>query len=100
MSLTDLFNKELQVINTGLISFNENLEKTGTQVIQVDWKPPVNINEKIIKKIKNNLPEIEKANQKTLKIILNGKPVLIGLEKAIEVIPAMKKNLIYMQARL
>ncbi len=94
MSLNDLFNKELKVINTGLISFKENLEKTGTQVIQVDWRPPVGINEKITKKIKNNLSEIEKANQKALKIILNGKPVLIGLEKAIDVIPGMKKNLI------
>ncbi|MBU1078161.1 MAG: DUF1116 domain-containing protein [Spirochaetes bacterium] len=38
--------------------------------------------------------EIEQANKKALQIVLNGKPFLTGLGKAIDVIPGMKKNLI------
>jgi len=93
MSITDLFNKDLKVINTGLKSFKENLDETGTEAIQVDWKPPV-IEPKLLEIIENNREKIDAANQKSLNIILNGKPFLIGLDKAINVIPGMKENMI------
>jgi len=38
--------------------------------------------------------DIEKANEKALKRVLNARPVWIDVEKAIDVIPGMKKNLI------
>ncbi|PKP60955.1 hypothetical protein CVT91_04060 [Candidatus Atribacteria bacterium HGW-Atribacteria-1] len=38
--------------------------------------------------------DIEKANEKALKRVLNARPVWIDVEKAIDVIPRMKKNLI------
>ncbi len=38
--------------------------------------------------------DIEKANQEALKRLLDARPVWIGVEKAIDVIPGMKKNLI------
>jgi hypothetical protein len=37
---------------------------------------------------------VEKANNKALDTILNGKPFLTGIEKAIDIIPGMKKNMI------
>ncbi len=93
MSINDLFYKDLKVINNGLKSFHENLEKTGTEAIQVDWKPPA-INPNLFGIIEKYQSKIDKANQKALQIILNGKPVLIGLDTAINVIPGMKKNMI------
>ena len=38
--------------------------------------------------------DIEKANQEAIKRLLNAAPVLVDIEKAIDVIPGMKKNLI------
>jgi len=38
--------------------------------------------------------DIEKANQEAFKRLLDARPVWIGVEKAIDVIPGMKKNLI------
>ncbi len=40
MLANDLFKKELKVVNVGLLSFKESLDKVGVKTIQVDWKPP------------------------------------------------------------
>jgi len=94
MAGKDLFNKDLKVINTGLSSFKKDLDTAGTPAVQVDWKPPVEIAPELLELIDINKTKIEQANQKTLEIILNGKPVLTGLDIALNVIPGMKKNLI------
>ncbi|MCK4338728.1 MAG: DUF1116 domain-containing protein [Candidatus Cloacimonetes bacterium] len=94
MAIDDLFKKELNVINIGLTSFKESLENVNTKVIQVDWKPPAGVDENVLEIVRANISDIETANEKAKKIILNGKPFLIGLERAIDVIPGMKKNLI------
>ena len=94
MSINKLFNKKLKVINIGLNSFNENLKSAGVDTVNLDWKPPVEVNQKSVKIINENLQKITKANKKTIEIILNGKPNLIGLDIAEKVIPGMKKNLI------
>ncbi|MFC2096087.1 DUF1116 domain-containing protein [Bacteroidota bacterium] len=94
MAINDIFNKDLNVINTGISSFKENLENCGAKAIQVDWKPPVDIDDSIIDIIHKNADKIEEANKKALQIVLSGKPNLIGLDIAENVIPGMKKNLI------
>jgi len=38
--ISDLFKRELRVINIGLLSFKESLDDVGVKVIQVDWRPP------------------------------------------------------------
>ena len=35
-----LFTQELTVINMGLTSFAEDLEKEGVRVLRMDWRPP------------------------------------------------------------
>ena len=35
-----LFNKKLKVINIGIETFAEDLEKQGIEVIRIDWRPP------------------------------------------------------------
>lgn len=92
--MQDLINKELKIINIGLKSFKEPLDKMNIKSVQVDFAPPLNVENKYLKIVKENRGKIETANQEAVQKILNSKPVLVGLEKAIDVIPGMKSNLI------
>jgi hypothetical protein len=94
MTINNLFNQSLKVINTGLASFQASIEGAGAQVVQVNWKPPVDVNPELAEIIAQNKQKIEEANKKTTDIILNGKPFLVGMDVALNVIPGMKKNLI------
>ncbi len=94
MSIKKLFNEDLKVINTGLASFKENLETSGVSSVQVDWRPPVDIDPKVWETLNANIEKIEEANKEALGIVLKAKPELIDLDIAIDVIPGMKKNLI------
>lgn len=94
MAINDIFGKKLNVINIGIESFKDNIESSGGNAVQLDWKPSVNVDSNISKAIHAKKDIIEAANKKALEIILNGKPVLIGMDVAINVIPGMKKNLI------
>ncbi len=94
MSINELFNKPLKIINIGLSTFKEDLQKNGNQVVHVDWNPSVITNVSMLKIIKENKDKIEQANSKALEIVLNGKPVLVGMDIAKNIIPGMKSNLI------
>jgi len=39
MSVNDLFNQELKVVNLGLKSFYSDLKSQGVSAVQVNWKP-------------------------------------------------------------
>ncbi len=94
MAIKDLFTQELKVINVGLSSFKENLDKVNIKAMQVEWKPPAEVDQHVRNTLKAKMPEIEKANAEVLKKILNSRPFLVGLDTAINVIPGMKKNVI------
>jgi hypothetical protein len=94
MAVKDIFEKKLAVVNIGISSFRENLENAGAQAIQVEWKPPVAVNPESVAILEKNATRIDEANSETLQRILRGKPVLVGLDTALNVIPGMKKNLI------
>lgn len=94
MSINELFNQPLKVINTGLQSFKDNLQHVGVEVIQVDWKPSLLNNPSLLNKIKSKKEIIEAANKKALDIVLRGKPVLVGMDIAKNIVPGMKQNLI------
>ena len=94
MAINDIFKKKLNVINTGIGTFKENLESEGANAIQVDWKPPVDIEDSVLEIIGKHKEKIAQANEKALNIVLSGKPMLIGMGVALDVIPGMKKNLI------
>ena len=94
MAKNDLFDKDLKVINIGLSSFKDTIEEVGADVVQVDWKPPAEVYPKILKIITDNSSYIEKSNKKCLKKILTGTPFLVDIDRAIDVIPGMKKNMI------
>ncbi len=92
--MNDLFNSELKVINIGLKSFKDTLDEQNVVSVHVDWRPPVAIDEELTHIIAKNGEKIDAANRAACEKILNSKPVLIGLDTALNVIPGMKKNLI------
>jgi len=94
MSVKNLFERELKVVNIGLKSFKEALEENRIPVVHVDWRPPIEIGAQAREILRARKGDIDSANEKAAKIMLNGKPFLVGLEKALDVVPEMKKNLI------
>ena len=92
--ISDIFKKELKIVNIGLKSFSDNLRKEGVPVIQVDWRPSLGAGSEILEDLGAYSDKIEVANKKALDIILNGRPVLTGMDKALDVVPGMKKNMI------
>ena len=91
--MKNFFNNELKVINVGLSSFKESVDAAGAAAVQVDWKPPMETDRAAVETIRRNAAAIEEANARAAKIILAGMPHLIGLERAIDVIPGMKPDL-------
>jgi hypothetical protein len=93
-SINQLFGSDLKVINIGLSAFKQALDDAHATSVQVDWKPPIEVDAKLANRVKMFRPAIEKANAEVLKIILSGMPHLIGLERAIDVIPGMKSDML------
>ncbi len=91
-TINELFKSELKVVNVGLTSFTQALDATHTPAVQVDWRPPVDVDPTLLARVKAALPTIEGANAQTMGIILGGMPQLVGLERAIDVIPGMSAN--------
>lgn len=94
MNSENLFGKKLKVINIGLESFKEALDKCGVESVQVDWTPPAPVSDKSSRTINANLEKIAAANREAVKNIIAGRPKLVGMGKAIDLIPGMKQNLI------
>jgi len=92
--MNKLFEDKLKVINVGLKSFKETLDEQNVESIQVDWKPPLISDPLLFEAIRKNSGNIATANTEAMRRILSSKPFLIGMGKAIDVIPGMKKNLL------
>lgn len=87
-------------INVGVKSFYEDLKKQKATAIQVEWSPPAGGNEQsinLLNQLKDNQPMQEKikiANDEVIKRMMASRPILIGMGKAKDVIPGMRKNLL------
>jgi hypothetical protein len=93
-SLNQLFESELKVINLGLSGFKQALDDAHVPAVQVDWKPPIEVDGRLLAKVKALQPAIDAANATATKIILSGMPYLVGLERAVEVVPGMKADML------
>lgn len=94
MKSNKIFSQKLKVINIGLESFMKSLEDSGIESVNAEFRPPLIADFKFMDRVKKNSAKIDKANKKALSKVLSAKPVLTGLDKAINVIPGMKKDLI------
>ena len=92
--INQLFPTELKVINLGLSAFKQALNDRGVPAVQVDWKPPIEIESKLVKQVRDHRTMIEQANAKAVKAILSGMPQLVGLDRALDVIPGMKPDML------
>jgi hypothetical protein len=45
--ITELFSRDLIVVNMGLEVFADTLKKEGGRVLPMDWRPPAGGNEKL-----------------------------------------------------
>ncbi len=90
--INDLFGKPLEVINIGLGSMAQSVQAQGVPVVDLDWHPPTE-GVPHLRRTRQGL-DIEAANQQVCSRIKQGRPVLVGMGIAREVIPGMHKNMI------
>jgi hypothetical protein len=89
-----LFRSELKVVNLGLTSFRQALDDARVPSVQVDWKPSLDVDPKLGQRVRASAASIDRANAQAIKLILSGMPALVGLERALDVIPGMKPNML------
>ncbi len=92
--MNNLFEQQLSVINIGLPSFKQTLDREQVPSVQMDWRPPLVSDASILRIIKAKSSEISEANGTALERILSSKPFIVGMGKAHDVIPGMNKNLL------
>jgi len=96
-SINKLFSEELKVINLGNAKFKEDLEKQGVEVVHLDWEPPAGGKVELIESLDllNQSSElIDQANQRVVEILKKSQAKLVDVERALDVIPDMRKKLI------
>lgn len=91
-SINDLFGEPLVVINLGLESMAEAVQAQGVPVVDIDWKPPP----EGVSRLQTTSAglDIEAANMEVCQRIKRGRPVLVGMGIAREVIPGMHARMI------
>ncbi|MEQ8222075.1 MAG: DUF1116 domain-containing protein [Candidatus Eremiobacterota bacterium] len=92
--ISDIFGKEMKVINMGLETFHNSMIKQNVKVLQIDWTPPAKGNKKLISALLKLKKLSEKANKEGVERIINAQPVLFDVRKAIDVIPGMHKKML------
>lgn len=95
-----LFNEKLKVINIGLKSFKNDLEMQGQKVAQVNWSPSLIKNIELLDELDefmlktDKIGEMEKANKKAIKLVLDSTPFLVDIDYAKNVIPNLSSKMI------
>ncbi len=91
--INELFKSELSAVNLGLDEFADTLERQGVAVARVDWKPPAGGDRKIAELLSRldagANADIRSANREAAERILKGRPTLVGIGRAGDVIPGM-----------
>jgi hypothetical protein len=93
-SLESLFENGLQVINFGIDTFAKNVRAAGGLAVEVDWVPPLLTNAVLKRVLSAHGEEIRDANRKAVERVLAGRPHLVGMGTALDLIPGMKKSLL------
>jgi len=90
--IRDLFGQPLSVVNVGLESMAQSLRDQGTEVCEVDWHPPAEGWRSL--RVTRAGVEIDAANQEVCRRIKAGRPLLVGMGRARDVIPGMHDRML------
>jgi len=97
-AINALFRSELSVINMGLDGFADDLEGEGVAAARVAWKPPAGGDLRLaamLSRLESGASvDIAAANEEAATRILSGKPTLVDIGRAIDVVPGMKKRML------
>lgn len=94
MAIQDLFGKGLKVVNIGLESFAESIRRAGGESVHVDWRPPADLDPVSVERVHARAEATREANERAVKVFLAGAPFLVGMGKAGDVVPGMRKDLL------
>ncbi|MBN2407561.1 MAG: DUF1116 domain-containing protein [Elusimicrobia bacterium] len=89
-------NKRLKVINIGLEGFIGAFRDTGTEYLNLNWRPPL-VSPDLLKKIDllRASEKVAKANNEAFKRLNDSEPVLIDVVQAKEAVEGMKDKTIF-----
>ncbi len=90
--LNDVFGKPISVVNVGLESMAQAVEAQGLPAVQVDWRPPANQAPRL--RMTMGGQDIDEANAEVCRRIKSGRPTLVGMGLAKDVIPGYHDRLI------
>ena len=90
--INEIFGKPLTVVNVGLGSMAQAVQAQGVPVIDLDWQPPAEGVPRLF--TTRNGVEIDTANTDVCQRIKQGRPVLVGMGIARDVIPGMHARMI------
>jgi hypothetical protein len=89
--MSKLFGADLHVVNVGIASFAEAIQRAGAAVTQLEWAPPAAA-DAVAKLTKH--PAVEAANRKAFDAYAAAQPVLEGIGIAKEQIPGLADRMI------
>jgi hypothetical protein len=92
MAIQDIFGQPLKAVNVGLEGFAGSLRDQGVQVVQVDWRPPLEGYVEITHTADG--VDIDAANAEAVARIRSGRPLLVGMGIARDVIPGLGERMI------
>lgn len=90
--IKDLFGQPLKIVNVGLDSMADSIREQNVPIQNVDWQPPLNKGKRL--QLTSAGIDIIQANKEVCTKIKNGKPVLVGMGRAKDVIPGMHNRLL------
>lgn len=90
--IKDLFGQPLKIVNVGLASMADSIREQDVPVQNVDWQPPLNKENRL--HLTTAGIDIIHANNEVCSKIKMGKPVLVGMGRAKDVIPGMHNRMI------
>jgi hypothetical protein len=90
--INEVFGKPVTVINVGLKSMAQSVEAQGVPTLDVDWQPPADGVPRLTS-TQSGL-DIESANNEVTQRIRSGRPVLVSMGIARDVIPGMHEHMI------
>lgn len=92
MAIQSLFGQPLRAVNVGLESFAESLRDQGAETVSVDWRPPL-AGYTTLSTTASGV-DIDAANAEALQRIRTGRPRLVGMGIARDLIPGMGDRMI------